>query len=293
MAIQTATTGNLEDAQNIILAKARYTAEHNAPTIQLFEKFTLPQGAKQVTVPKVGQATFENLIDGVDMTESADIGMTTTDLTTGEVGCKFILTDKMVRQQNDSAFEMVGRQLGDGLARKKDRDGIALFSALNGGTALGADDKDMEIINLAACIAYARSQKYPDPVNIVHHPNAVYMCMSSMAVVPETAGDPLPGGDADRSKLLKNFYKMRFDNVGVFQTGNIDVISGYASGYGAIFSMSALAYLESVGFNREDERDASLRATEVVVTADYGVFELDDGYGAPMQYEIGTIATDN
>ena len=118
MAIQTATTGNLENAQNIILSKARFTAEHNAPVIQLFEKFTLPQGAKQVTVPKVAQATFAALTDGVDMTATADIGMTTTDLTTSEVGCKFILTDKLVRQANDDAFGVVGRMLGDGLDRK-------------------------------------------------------------------------------------------------------------------------------------------------------------------------------
>jgi hypothetical protein len=293
MPIQSATTGNLENAQNIILAKARHTAENNAPTIQLFEKFTLPQGAKQVTVPKVGQATFANLTDGVDMTDTADIGMTTTDMTTAEVGCKFILTDKLVRQANDDVFALTGRMLGNGLARKKDTDGIALFSSLNSGTALGADGKDMEIINLAACIAYARSQNYPDPVNIVHHPNAVYMCMSSMAIVPETAGDPLPGGDKDRSGLLKNFYKMRFDNVGIFQTGNIAKESTVDSGIGAIFSMNAMAYLESVGFQTKRDEDISLRATEVVTIADYGVFELDDGYGAGMQYEIGTIATNN
>jgi hypothetical protein len=291
MATQTATTGNLENAQNIILSKARHTADNNAPTVQLFEKFTLPQGAKQVTVPKVGQATFANLIDGVDMTDSADIGMTTTDLTTGEVGCKFILTDKLVRQANDNVFELTGRMLGNGLARKKDRDGIALFASFS--NALGADDKDMEIINLAACIAYARANNFPDPVNIVHHPNAVYMCMASMAIVPETAGDPLPGGDADRSALLKNFYKMRFDNVGLFQTGNIDVITTTASGYGAIFSMNALAYLESVGFQTKNDEDISLRATEVVTVADYGVFELDDAYGASMQYEIGAPVTNN
>src|SRR3990167_8584985 len=94
MAIQTATTGNLENAQNIILTKARYTQENNAPVIQLFEKFTLPKGAKQVTVPKVGQATFAKLTDGVDMTATADIGMTTVDLTSSEAGCKFILSDK-------------------------------------------------------------------------------------------------------------------------------------------------------------------------------------------------------
>lgn len=287
MPIQSATTGNLENAQNIILAKARYTQEHNAPVINLFEKFTLSKGAKQITVPKVGQVTFANLTDGVDMTDTADIGMTTVDLTTAEVGCKFILTDKLVRQANDSAFAMVGKQLGDGLARKKNRDGIALFSALNGGTALGADNIDLEIINLGACIAFARANKFPNPVHLVHHPNAVYMCMTSMAIMPETAGDPLAGADSERSALLKNFYKMRFDDVGIFQTGDIDKVAGQDSGYGAIFSENACAYVESVGFQRKEQEDISLRATEIVVVADYGVFELDDAYGAPLLYEIG------
>ncbi len=293
MAIQTATTGNLANAQNIILTKARFTAENNTPVINLFEPFTLPQGAKQVTVPKVAQATFSLLTDGVDMTDTQDIGMTTTDLTTAERGAKFILTDKLVRQANDNTFAMVGKQLADGLARIKNTDGIALFTNLNGGTALGADNIDFEIINAAACIAFARANNFPNPVHIVHHPNAVYQLMASMAIVPETAGDPLAGADPERGKLLKNFYKMRFDNVGVFQTADIAVESGVDSGIGAIFSEQAMAYLQSVGFESKMEEDISLRATEVVVIADYGVFELDDGYGAGIQYEIGAPSTSN
>ena len=50
---QTATTGNLESAQKIIIASSRYTEEHNAPAMALIESFSLPKGAKQVTVPKV------------------------------------------------------------------------------------------------------------------------------------------------------------------------------------------------------------------------------------------------
>ena len=50
---QTATTGNLENAQKIIIAASRYTEEHNAPAMALIESFTLPKGSKQVTVPKV------------------------------------------------------------------------------------------------------------------------------------------------------------------------------------------------------------------------------------------------
>ena len=41
---QTATTGNLENAQRIIIATARYTEEHNAPAMNLIEQFNLPKG---------------------------------------------------------------------------------------------------------------------------------------------------------------------------------------------------------------------------------------------------------
>ena len=64
---QTATTGNLENAQRIILASARYTEEHNAPALALIEQFTLPKGSKQVTVPKVGQMSMSDLQDGIDI----------------------------------------------------------------------------------------------------------------------------------------------------------------------------------------------------------------------------------
>ncbi len=85
---QTATTGNLESASKIIIGTARYTEEHNAPALALIEPFTLPKGAKQVTVPKVGQMTMSDLVDGQDMIDEEEIGMTTVDLTASEVGAR-------------------------------------------------------------------------------------------------------------------------------------------------------------------------------------------------------------
>ncbi|KKL14389.1 hypothetical protein LCGC14_2516140, partial [marine sediment metagenome] len=72
MPIQAATSNQLADAQRIAIAKARYTAEHNAPLLQLIEKFTLGQGEKSVTVPKVAQMTALDLTDGVDIGGNED-----------------------------------------------------------------------------------------------------------------------------------------------------------------------------------------------------------------------------
>ena len=286
---QTATTGNLENAQRIIIAAARYTEEHNAPALALIEQFSLPKGSKQVTVPKVSQMSVNDLVDGQDIVDEEDIGMTTVDLTASEVGAKVILTDKLVRQAADNVFSMIGRQLGDGMARKKDTDVIALYTNLNEGTKLGADGRSMSVANTHAIISNAKANKFGNQLYINHHPNAVAELSKASATVAASA-ELSSGWSTD---LLKNFYSglRPINNVPIFEDGNIQKVSSVDSGIGVIADKTAMAALNSVDTRTERQRDASLRATEVVMTSDYGVFELDDSRGAGVQFEIGDLST--
>ena len=288
---QTATTGNLENAQRTIIAAARYTEEHNAPAMALIEKFTLGKGEKTVTVPKVGQMSMSDLTDGVDIVDEEDIGMTTVDLTASEVGAKVILTDKLVKQSSPNVMAIIGRQLGDAMARKKDVDVIALYTNLNGGTKLGADGRLMSAANTQAIISNAKANKFGSQLYILHHPNAVANLSKEAATVAGTAGGELSNGWS--VDLLKNFYSglRPMNGVSIFEDGNIAKESSVDSGIGVIADKSALAVLVSVDTRTERQRDASLRATEVVMTADYGVFELDDSRGAGVQFEIGDLST--
>ncbi len=287
---QTSTTGNLENAQRIILSSARYTEEHNAPALALIEQFSLPSGAKTVTVPKVGSMTMSDLQDGIDIVDEEDIGMTTVDLTASEVGAKVILTDKLVRQSADNVFSIIGRQLGDGMARKKDKDVIALYVNLNGGTALGADGRNFNAANVHAIVSNAKANKFGSQLYIVHHPNAVATLSKEAATTAGNNAEITSGWSAD---LLSNFYSglRPINGVPIFEDGNIEKTGSVDSGYGVIADKTALAALTSVETRTERQRDASLRATEIVMTADYGVFELDDSKGAPIQFEIGDLST--
>ena len=287
---QTATTGNLENAQRIIISSARYTEEHNAPALALIEQFTLPKGSKQVTVPKVGQMSMSDLVDGQDIIDEEEIGMTTVDLTASEVGAKVILTDKLLRQAADNVFSIVGRQLGDGMARKKDTDVIALYPNLNGGTVLGADGRSMSAANTHAIISNAKANKFGSQLYILHHPNAIANLSKEAATTAGNNAEITSGWSAD---LLSNFYSglRPINGVPIFEDGNIDKVSSVDSGYGVIADKTAMAALTSVDTRTERQRDASLRATELVMTSDYGVFELDDDRGAAVQFEIGDLAT--
>ena len=285
---QTATTGNLENAQRIIIASAKYTEEHNAPAMALIESFNLPRGAKQVTVPKVGQMTMSDLTDGQDIIDEEDIGMTTVDLTASAVGAKIILTDKLVRQSSPNVMSIVGRQLGDGMARKKDTDVHALYSGLNGGTTLGANGTSMTLAFTAAAIAYSKANKFGTQTYILQHPNAVFD-IANTAVTASTTY-PVPKGWSE--DLLGNFWSglRPLNNVPIFEDGNLSTSSG-DDAIGVIADKSALAVLKSVDTRTERQRDASMRATEVVLTADYGVFELDDSRGAPLTFDAAAPAT--
>ena len=287
---QTATTGNLENAQRTIIAAARYTEEHNAPALALIEKFTLGKGEKTVTVPKVGQMEMSDLVDGQDIVDEEDIGMTTVDLTASEVGAKVILTDKLVRQSSPNVMAIIGRQLGEGMARKKDTDVIALWPNLNDGTILSADNAAWTTAIVHNAIAYAKEFKFGNQLYIVHHPNAVAKLSQAAATTADSNAEISAGWSAD---LLKNFYSglRPINGVSIFEDGNIAKIGATDSGYGVIADKSAMASLVSVDTRTERQRDASLRATEIVMTADYGVFELDDDRGAPFRAEIGTLIT--
>ena len=283
---QTATTGNLENAQRIILAAARYTEEHNAPAVNLIESFTLPKGAKQVTVPKVGQMTMSDLTDGQDIVDEEEIGMTTVDLTAAEVGAKVILTDKLVRQAADNVMSIIGRQLGDGMARKKDNDVTALYSGFS--TDMGASGRTMKTSNVAAAVAYAKGSNFGSQVYINHHPFTVFDLASEAAGTAATY--PMtPGYSQD---LLGNFWSgiRPIFGVPIFEDGNITRTTPAAT-VGVIADKSALAVLKSVDTRTERQRDASLRATELVMTSDYGVFELDDSRGAALTLDSTTPAT--
>jgi len=285
---QTSTSGNLQNMSRIMLAAARYTEEHNAPMVGLVEKFNLGKGEFQLTIPKVGQMDAEDLVEGVDMVDSEDIDVSTVTATTAEVGLKVIITDTLVQQNNEDVFRIIGRQMGDAMARKKDTDIIALFSGFS--TALGADDRSLLLSNASALIANAKANKFGNDLFVVHHPNAIWKLASSIGNTLATY--PLP--DAFNNPAVSDYYTgVKIAGVPFFEDGNIAKIGTDDSGYGFIGDRTAMGHLAARERREERDRDISLRAFEVVITEDYAVFEVDDSKGASARYEIGDPVTNN
>jgi hypothetical protein len=282
LAIQIASTVDLITAQRVVIANALFVEEYKRPTTNLVSQFTLGQGEKSLVIPKVAQMTADRLSDGVDLTNSQNIGMTTNTVSPVEAGLKVILTDKLVRQLNESVFAIIGTQIGEAMGTIKEVDIIALFQNLNGGTALGGDGKLLTLNNLSACISVARDNKYGEDLVIVHHANAIFaVAKDFFGAVPQRLDAP-----SFVDSVVRDFYSFSIGGVPIFEANHIPKIGSDDSGYGAIMSRRALGFLTSVGLSSAMERDESLRASELITISDYIAFELDDARGAPMQYEI-------
>jgi len=92
--------------------------------------------------------------------------------------------------------------------------------------------------------------------------------------------------------LLNNFFSniRPLNGVPIFEDGNLSVDSS-DDAVGVIADKSALGVLKSVDTRTERQRDASMRATEIIITADYGVFEIDDSKGAPLTFDASAPAS--
>ncbi len=301
--VQTATTGVLAEAQNTIIDASRFVMQHDSPSWNLIMKLPLPQGASTRLVPKVGEYTMSDLIDGQDMVDEQSIGMTNVTLTATERGGKIIVTDKLVRQNGTTPiFAMIGRQFGDAAVRKQERDTQALYVNLNGGVSFGLVAKKMTLGNFAGAIAKAKGggvstttavgDPKPEPFKpsyAVQHPHATFEVTRTATAIGSSTS--MRVNDPREERMLNNFFQIRFNQVNLFESGNLDIDSS-GDCIGVLAATDALVGLESKSWNVERERDASLRAWELNQVADYGVFELDDTKGAPLTFDA-TAPTDS
>ena len=286
---QTSTTGSLENASREMISSLRYTAEHNAPVYGAVTKYTLAKGEDTGIFPKVGQMEMSSLNEGQDIVDEEEIGMTTVSVTPGEVGAKVILTDKLLRQNVAVNFQTIGRQLGDAMKRKRETDLIDLFSSLNGGTSHGSAGTAFSVANISAVVGIAKADNYGDNLSIFQHPNAVLRLAKDLSTIGSGTIRPIPEGYSARL-MEKAFKGYQIWDVPVFETGNITRDSG-DDAIGAIINYDALGVIQSKAPGVERERDASLRAWEVVMVSDYAAFELDDTRGAPLTYDAADITT--
>ena len=277
------TSTQVDDVIKTVLAEARYTEQHRNVMSNLVRKYTIGKGeGDSVDIPKFGTVTAQDLIEGVDMANPQELTTSKVTITPGEVGAQIILTDKAINAANADILRAAGRVLGDAMAKKQDQD---LLGLLDGFTqSLPGAGTAPTLAHLRAAKSRLHGAAEPAPMKhfAVVHP---YQWDAIAGNLAPTGTYPIPQGISD--SVIRDYWAGRVFGMDVFIDGNIAVdASGDAKG--GVFSKEALVLVTLKNWGVERERDASLRAWEINVVADYGFGEFADAWGVEFYSDATT-----
>lgn len=282
MANETTTT-SLNDLLPSIVAEAMFVANERSIMRNLVKTYDLPMGSgKTVTVPRYPVQSAAGLTEGTDLANTA-ISTDSAVLTVAEVGIMATVTDLARMTSASNVIADVGRIIGEAVAKKMDQDLLGLFSGFS--TDVGGIDTAMSASLIAKGIATLRANAVPgDEIFCVLHP---YVAYDLKANLTNTFANPNAG--IIQNEAMAAGYVGTLFGVPVFESANI-ANTGTAGDYvGGIFHRNALGLAMLQDIKIETQRDASLRADEVVATAVYGVGELYDTYGVKVTADSSIV----
>lgn len=278
MANETTST-SLNDLLPSIVAEAMFVASERSIMRNLVKNFTLPLGnGKTVTVPRYPVQSADLVLEGTDLTNTS-VSTDGAVLTVSTVGIMTTVTDFARMTSASDVIADIGQLFGDAIARKIDKDLIALFDGFS--VALGDGTAAISAADIFKAVAKLRANAVPgSDLYCVLHPEVAYDLKANMT---NTFANPNAG--ILQNEAMMSGYVGMLAGVPVFESSNF-ANSGNAGDYkGAVFHRDALGLAILQDIKIETQRDASLRADELVATAVYGVGELYDGYGVELHFD--------
>lgn len=275
----------MADTVPTILENARFTEQFIAEMSALVWNIRKQlHDGKNVNVPTFGTITAHALAEGVDMTVSETMSDSLVTITPAEVGCKLIITDKLVRDDQEDIKAAAGRLLGNAMEVKRDLDLLALFASA--ATTLGGGST-ATLGQYAAARAILKgnpvSSGGPAPGGLVAiiHPYVTLDIVDILTPIIPTAGTAMSQSVSGpmMEDVVRNYGVGRLFGMPVIEDGNI-LIPAATACHGAVFNTgegSSMILATANEWSVEPERDASLRATELNIVGEYGVgFYIDD-----------------
>jgi len=260
-----------------IVQSALYTLSENTvirPLVRNYDMTGTPGLTAQV--PIYPALAAGDLVEGTDLSSPTSFDTTSATITALEKGVLVTLTDLSKESASEDVAAAIGRQIGDAMAVKVDTDLAALFSGFSNSVGSGAAELTVDDFFKAAAIL--RNNKAPGPYVSVVHPYQAYQIKKQLT----NAGATMSHNLSDVGNVaLRDGFVGRLAGIDIFES---TVISGDSAGayVGAVMAQDALGYMVKRAMRIEEQRDASLRATEIVGSMAYGVKEIFDVYGVKM-----------
>jgi len=271
MANETTTT-SLNDLIAPIVQEAMFVASETSIMPGLVKQFTVPANAgKVLQIPLYPVSTIAS-----DAGENSDLSNTeistgVANITLTEAGIMTTLTDMARNHSVSNVVADLGKLFGEAIAKRHDRALTGLFSSFT--SQIGAAGDELEVKDLFEAYATLKANAVPGPYFGVFNPKAIYNIKKTL-----TNTFVNPNASAVVNQAMSEGYIGRIAGIDIFESSNVveDSATGVTNG---IFSRDALGLAVAQNINIETQRDASLRAEEVVASTRYGVSVLHNSYG--------------
>lgn len=219
--------------------------------------------------------------DGTDLANTAYTPTQVT-LTVGEIGIMMTLTD-LARTSSFADIEMYGMGAGKAVLKKLTADIAALGSGFS--TTVGTTTANLTEAQFLSARTALLVADVPEPYYSVLYPQQLQDLIddtgTTINALATTGADVRSQANDLAISQQGNFGQ--FHGVTLVTNSQVPTANAGADSAGHMASAGrALAYVEKWGVRVEMERDASLRGSEVVVTAAYAVGEVDDTSGVAI-----------
>ena len=274
------TSSTLSELYTEIVAEALFVASEQSTMRPLVRNYAITGGGKSVEVPIYGTVSASAVAEATDLSNTA-INPTSVTITASEVGIMTTLTDLARNSAPRNVAGDIGRLFGEAIAKKIDKDLTALFGGFS--TTVGSASTTMSASLIFQAVAKLRANAVPaENLSAVIHPNVAFDLKSGLT---NTFANPNAGVG---NEILRSALVGQIAGVNIFETSNMTDSSGNDPATtgdfkGAVFHPDALGLAMMQDLKIETQRDASLRADEIVATAVYGVGELNDANGVEIE----------
>lgn len=270
-----ATTTALNDLISPLVAEALFVASEKSIMRNIVRNFVMPQNSgKVLQVPIYSQPAAAAVAEATDLANTA-VTTSKADLTVSEVGIMTTLTDLSANVSESDVVRDLGRLFGEAIAKKMDVDLLTLFDGFS--VTIGAADAAVTPALIFNAAAKLRTLGLPvDETYAVLHPTVAYDLKSGLT-------NTFAGLPSDLSnEAMRNGFVGQIAGIKIFESGNMPNTGTGGDFKGAVFHKDALGLAMLQDIKIATQRDESLRATEIVATAVYGVGELHDTYGVEV-----------
>lgn len=271
------TSSTLSELYTNITQEAIFTFQETSVMRPLVTLYPLMGSGKVAEVPVYPAISAAAVNEATDLSNTA-VNPTSATITASEIGVMTTLTDLGANSASRNVGADIGKLFGEAIAKKVDTDLCGLFSSFTTNTG-GAAGTELTADLLFKAQAQLRTLSVPAPYYGVFHPKALFNLKKTLTQAGY--GTSAYAISEIGNEALRNGYIGRIAGIDVFENANLSIDASDDS-VGGVFHPASIGLAMKEDFKVETQRDASLRATEIVASIVYGKAVVKESFGVAI-----------